>query len=59
VTDVVLVLLVAALAAVIGLGFGIVVLAPRIGRLLDRAEADEATAPDRSDEAEEPRDRPA
>ena len=35
-----LVLIVAALAAVVGVGFGIV-LAPRITRLLDRADAPE------------------
>ena len=44
-----LVLLVAGIAAVVGLGFGIVVLAPRISRALDRAEVDD----------EEPGDRPA
>lgn len=44
-----LVLLVAAIAAVVGVGFGIVVLAPHISRALDRAEADD----------EEPGDRPA
>jgi len=43
------VLLVAVIAAVVGVGFGIVVLAPRIGRLLDRADPDN----------EEPGDRPA
>jgi len=32
---------VAALAAAVGVGFGIVVLAPRISRALDRAERDE------------------
>jgi hypothetical protein len=49
VTEIVIVLAIAALAAVIGVGFGIVVLAPRISRALDRAEADD----------EEPGDRPA
>ncbi len=44
-----LVLLGAAIAAVVGVGFGIVILAPRIARALDRAEADD----------EEPGDRPA
>ena len=44
-----LVLLIAAVAAVIGVGLGIVILAPRIGRMLDRSEADD----------EEPGDRPA
>jgi hypothetical protein len=44
-----LVLLVAAIAAVVGVAFGIVILAPRIARALDRAEADD----------EEPGDRPA
>jgi hypothetical protein len=44
-----LVLVVAAIAGVIGVGFGIVVLAPRIGRMLDSAETDN----------EEPGDRPA
>lgn len=46
---VVLVLLIGAIAAVAGVGFGIVIIAPRIGRMLDRAEADD----------EEPGDRPA
>lgn len=40
--------LIAALAIVIGLGFGIVV-APRITRWLDRAEADDEDAGDRTD----------
>ena len=47
--DVVLVLLIGAIAAVAGVGFGIVIIGPRIGRMLDRAEADD----------EEPGDRPA
>lgn len=34
-------LIVVAIVAVVGVGFGIVVLAPRIGRLLDRADGDE------------------
>jgi hypothetical protein len=46
---VVLVLLIGAIAAVAGVGFGIVILAPRIGRMLDRADIDD----------EEPGDRPA
>jgi len=49
--DLVPFLIIVAAAAVIGVGFGIVVLAPRIGRLLDRAESDNAE--------EEPGDRPA
>ena len=39
--EVALFLIVVAIVAVVGVGFGIVVLAPRIGRLLDRADADE------------------
>lgn len=53
-TDLAIFLFIAAIAAVIGVGFGIVILAPRIGRMLDRAE----TAPSESDD-EEPGDRPA
>ena len=44
----VLVLVIAVIAAVVGLRFGIFLLAPRIGRMLDRADADD----------EEPGDRP-
>jgi hypothetical protein len=44
-----LVLLIAVIATVAGIGFGIVIVAPRIGRMLDRAESDD----------EEPGDRPA
>ena len=43
------VLVIAAIAAVMGVGFGIVFLAPRISRALDRAETHD----------EEPGDRPA
>lgn len=39
--DLVVVLVVAAVAAVIGVGLGIFILAPRITRMLDRTEADE------------------
>ncbi len=39
--DLVVFLIVVTVIAVVGVGFGIVVLAPRIGRLLDRADADE------------------
>jgi hypothetical protein len=39
--DLAVFLVVVAIVAVVGVGFGIVVLAPRIGRLLDRADADE------------------
>jgi hypothetical protein len=39
--EVVLFLIVVSIVAVVGLGFGRVILAPRIGRLLDRADADE------------------
>lgn len=46
---VVAVLLIGAIAAAVGVGLGIVILAPRIGRMLDRAETDD----------EEPGDRPA
>jgi hypothetical protein len=49
VNEIPIVLVIAALAAVLGVGFGIVVLAPRITRALDRAEAED----------EEPGDRPA
>lgn len=48
-TELILVIGIAAIAAVIGVGFGIVILAPRIGRMLDRSETDD----------EEPGDRPA
>jgi hypothetical protein len=47
--DILLVLVIAAIAAVIGVGFGIVFIAPRISRALDRAETHD----------EEPGDRPA
>jgi hypothetical protein len=33
--------IVVAIVAVVGVGFGIVILAPRIGRVLDRTNADE------------------
>jgi hypothetical protein len=39
--DVLLVLLIAFVAGAVGLGLGIVVLAPRIGRLVDRTHRDE------------------
>ncbi len=45
---IVVVLLIAAGAVAIGLGLGIVV-APRIGRLLDRADADDEEPGDRTD----------
>ena len=45
--DLPIVLAIAAIAAVAGVGLGIVLIAPRITRALDRAEQDE-----------EPRDRP-
>jgi hypothetical protein len=51
VTDLLIVAAIAVLAAVIGLGFGIVVIAPRITRAIDRAETDATD--------EEPGDRPA
>ena len=47
--DLVILLVVAAVAAVVGVWFGIVLIAPRISRALDRAETDH----------EEPGDRPA
>jgi hypothetical protein len=47
-TDVLIVLVIAALTTVGGIWFGIVVLAPRISRVLDRPESTE----------EEPGDRP-
>jgi hypothetical protein len=47
--DVWIVLVIAAVAAVIGVGAGIVLIAPRISRALDRAETHD----------EEPGDRPA
>jgi hypothetical protein len=49
VTDVAIVLGIAAIAAVVGVGLGIFLIAPRISGALDRAEADD----------EEPGDRPA
>jgi len=48
VADLALFLIIVSIVAVIGVGFGIVVLAPRIGRMLDR-----------SDEHEDAGDRPA
>ena len=39
--DLAIVLLVALVAAAVGLGFGIVVLSPRIGRAIDRSHKDE------------------
>jgi hypothetical protein len=50
-SEIAILLAIAAVAAVIGVRLGIVVLAPRIGRLLDRAETNEAD--------EESGDRPA
>ena len=50
-----LVLVVAAVAVAIGIGLGIVI-APRLGRLLDRADADAATHAE-APQSEEPRDR--
>jgi len=44
-----LVLLIALVAAVVGVGFGIFLLAPRIARMLDRAEADDEEPGDRPD----------
>jgi hypothetical protein len=49
VNDLPIVLLIAAIAAVVGVGLGIFLIAPRISNALDRAEADD----------EEPGDRPA
>jgi hypothetical protein len=46
--NVALVLVIAAVASVIGIGFGIVLVAPRIQRALDHAETDEEPG-DRSD----------
>ena len=40
-TDLVIVLAIAAIAAVVGVGLGIVLIAPRISRALDRADQDE------------------
>ena len=48
--DLAVFVLIVVVVTVIGVRFGIVVLAPRIGRLLDRPE---------SDKDEEPGDRPA
>lgn len=48
-SEIAIVLVIAAIAAVVSVWFGIVVLAPRIGRLLDRTKPDD----------EEPGDRPA
>jgi hypothetical protein len=42
-----LVLLVAAVAAVVGAGFGIFVLAPRIARMLDRTDQEDEDSGDR------------
>jgi small neutral amino acid transporter SnatA (MarC family) len=47
--DLVVVLVIAAVAAVIGIAFGIFLLAPQISRLLDRADTDEEDNGDRSD----------
>jgi hypothetical protein len=44
-----LVLLIALVAAVVGVGFGIFLLAPRTARMLDRAEADDEEPGDRPD----------
>ena len=43
------VLIVGAIAAVVGMVLGIFLLAPRIGRMLDRAEADDEEPGDRPD----------
>jgi ABC-type enterobactin transport system permease subunit len=48
-TGVGLVLIVAAAAAVGGVAFGIFLLAPRIGRVLDRAETDDEEPGDQPD----------
>ena len=48
-SEIAIFLVIAAIAAVIGVWFGIVILAPRIGRMLDRTTPDD----------EEPGDRPA
>ena len=50
-TGIAVVLVVAAVAIAMGIAFGIVI-APRLGRLFDRADADAETPED-----EEPRDR--
>jgi len=47
--DLVIVPLIAAVAAVIGVAFGIFLLAPRISRMLDRAETDDEEPGDRND----------
>jgi hypothetical protein len=39
--DIAIFLFIVAFVAVAGVGFGIVMLAPRIGRVLDRTDADE------------------
>jgi hypothetical protein len=44
-----LVLLIAVIAAVAGVGFGIFLLAPRIARMLDRAEPDDEDPGERPD----------
>ena len=46
---IILVLIVAAAATVVSVAFGIFLLAPRIGRMLDRAEADDEEPGDRPD----------
>jgi hypothetical protein len=45
--DLAILLVIGALAAVIGVGLGIVILAPRIGRLLDRADTKDEESGDR------------
>ena len=47
--DLVVVLVIAAVAAVIGVALGIFLLAPRITRLLDRADSDDEEPGDRPD----------
>lgn len=47
--DLLLVLVIGGVAAVIGVAFGIFLLAPRIARMLDRAEADDEEPGDRTD----------
>ena len=46
--EIVLVLLIAAVAVAVGVGLGIVI-APRLGRLFDRADADDEEPGDRTD----------
>jgi hypothetical protein len=47
--ELVFVIVAAGIAAVVGVSFGIFLIAPRISRMLDRAEADDEEPGDRHD----------